>query len=372
MLRRVLVLVVALVGGPSAFPAGAQISEPGAQGVAGRLTGRVSDTSSAALPGVTVTITSDMLRQPAILITDEVGRYTSPLLPAGRYTVGFELGGFEPQQREGIEIRAGEVVVLDRQLLVAAVTENVEVVASAPPPPAPFPKFEAPPAPKVMPVPTEALASVCGPGQPEGDTMRVGSVLGHRDEKNRTVFGARDILLLDIGADFGAAVGQNYVVRRRFRLGDKTAPLKDATFGEQTAALVQVVETQPATSIAVVVYTCGELYAGDALEPFDPLPLLGASASGAPRFDDPARIIFGEHGVSMAAPKQLMVIDRGTAQGAERGQRLTVFRRVQGEQGPVSTIADAVVIAVREHSATIRIERSSDAVSVGDLVALHR
>ena len=34
--------------------------------------------------------------------------------------------------------------------------------------------------------------------------------------------------------------------------------------------------------------------------------------------------------------------------------------------------ADAVVIAVREHSATIRIERSSDAVAIGDLVALHR
>jgi hypothetical protein len=74
----------------------------------------------------------------------------------------------------------------------------------------------------------------------------------------------------------------------------------------------------------------------------------------------------------MAAPKQLMVIDRGALHGAARGQRLTIFRRVQGERGPVSTIADAVVIAVREHSATIRIERSSDAVSVGDLVALHR
>jgi hypothetical protein len=121
-----------------------------------------------------------------------------------------------------------------------------------------------------------------------------------------------------------------------------------------------------------VVYTCGELYAGDSIEPFDPLPLLSAQPSGAPRFEDPARIIFGEHGQAMGAPKQLMVIDRGMADGAERGQRLTIFRRVQGERGPVSTIADAVVIAVREHSATIRIERSSDAVSIGDLVALHR
>jgi hypothetical protein len=343
-----------------------------AQAITGRLTGRVADASGAALPGVTVTISSDMLRQPVVVITDEVGRYNSPPLPAGRYLVSFELSGFEPYSRPGVEVRAGEVVVLDRQLVVGAVTENVEVVAAAPPPPVPFPPFEAPPPPKIMPVPTEALASVCGPGQPSAENLTLGSIVGHRDEKARTVFGVRDILLLDIGADFGATVGQNYVVRRRFRVGDRSAPPSQASFGEQTAALVQVVETSAAMSTAVVVYTCGELYAGDSIEPFEPLPLLSARLSGAPRFDEPARIIFGDHGQAMGAPKQLMVIDRGTADGAARGQRLTVFRRLQGDRGPVSTVADAVVVAVREHSATIRIERSSDAVSIGDLVALHR
>ena len=67
-----------------------------------------------------------------------------------------------------------------------------------------------------------------------------------------------------------------------------------------------------------------------------------------------------------------MVIDRGAAQGAERGQRLTVFRRSLGERGPVVQVADAIIIAVRPESATIRIERASDAVTIGDLVALHR
>lgn len=348
------------------------VSSASAQTIQGRLTGRVSDASGAALPGVTVTIASDRIAQPVVLITDEVGRYNSPLLPAGTYAVSFELAGFEPRSREGIEVRAGEVVVLDRHLVVGAVTENVEVVASAPPAPKPFPRFEAPPPPKITPVPNEALASVCGPGQPDAENLTLGTIIGHRDEKNRLIFGVRDVLLLDIGSDFGATVGQNYVVRRRFRVGDKYLPLKHAAFGEHTAALVQVVETSPATSIAVVVYTCGELYAGDTIEPFEPLPLLSAQAAGTPHFDDPAHVIFGEHGLSMGAPRQLMVIDRGAAHGAERGQRLTIFRRVQGERGPVSTVADAVVIAVREHSATIRIERASDAVTIGDLVALHR
>ena len=343
-----------------------------AQTAQGRLTGRVSDASGGALPGVTVTVASDRIGQPVILITDEVGRYNSPLLPAGVYVVSFELAGFEPRTRERIEIRAGDVVVLDRHLVVGAITENVEVVAPAPPPPKPFPRFEAPPAPKITPVPTEALASVCGPGQPDAANLTLGTIIGHRDDKNRHIFGVRDLLLLDIGSDFGASVGQNYVVRRRFRVGDKSAPAKHAAFGEYTSALVQVVETAAATSTAVVVYMCGELYAGDTIEPFDPLPLLSAQDAGTPRFDEPAHIIFGEDGLAMGATRQLMVIDRGAAHGAERGQRLTIFRRVQGERGPVSTIADAVVIAVRENSATIRIERASDAVSIGDLVALHR
>jgi hypothetical protein len=360
MLSRVILLV--LLSATSAW----------AQDVLGRLTGRVSDASGGALPGVTVTMASDSLQQPVILVTDEVGRYNSPQLPPGTYAVSFELAGFEPHTRERIDLRAGEVIVLDRNLRVGSVTESVEVVASAPPPPKPFPPFTAPPAPKVMPIPAEALASVCGPGKPDPTNIALGTIVGHRDEKNRHIFGVRDVLLLDIGSDFGATVGQNYVVRRRFRTDDQGVSLKEAAYGEQTAALVQVVETTPAMATAVVVYTCGELFAGDTIEAFEPLPLLSARLEGTPRFDDPGHVVFGEHGRSMGAPRQLMVIDRGSAQGAERGQRLTIFRRVQGERGPLSAVADAVVIAVREHSATIRIERASDAVLIGDLVALHR
>ncbi len=343
-----------------------------AQNLQPRLTGRVTDGSGAALPGVTVTIASDRVSTPVVLITDEVGRYTSPPLPEGTYAVSFELGGFEPHTRERVVLREGEVVILDRQLVVGAVTESVEVVATAPPPPVPFPPFEPPPPIETQPVPKELLASVCGPGRPEADSLSLGTVLGHRDQKNRHIFGASDVIVTDIGADFGAAVGQNYVVRRRFRIGDKHVPLEQASFGEQTAGLIQVVQTTPEHSIAVVVYACGELYAGDTIEAFDPLPMLSARTLGTPQFDEPAHIIFGDHGQEMGAPKQLMVIDRGSADGTLRGQRLTVFRRVLGARGPVSRIADGIVVAVREQSATIRIERASDAVTVGDLVALYR
>jgi len=341
------------------------------------LTGRVTDGSGAALPGVTVTVTPVAGGAPSSTVTDGVGQFLSAPLAAGDYTVGFSLSGFAPQSRQGITLRPGDVFLLDQQLGLASLTESVQVVAAAPvppPPPAPLPpvKLEAPKRPEPVPVPKELLASVCGPGRPTDAALSIGKLLAHRDEPSRTLYGNGDVLLLDIGTDVGLVPGQNLVVRRRFRVGDKAQPRHRASFGEQTAGLIQVVETGPLSSVAVVVYTCGELFAGDVVEPFDALPLMTARALGTPQFDDPAHIVLGEHGQTLGATRALMVIDRGAAAGAERGQRITIFRRVLGDRGPVRPIADAIIVAVRSESATIRIERTSDAVSVGDLVALHR
>jgi hypothetical protein len=67
-----------------------------------------------------------------------------------------------------------------------------------------------------------------------------------------------------------------------------------------------------------------------------------------------------------------MVIDRGIMQGVQRGQQLTIFRRVDARSGPLNILGDGVIVAVRADSATIRIERATDAVMVGDQVAIHR
>jgi hypothetical protein len=350
-------------------------STAAAQNDQGRVTGRVTDGSGGALPGVTVTVAGPGLKAPITVITDDVGQYLTPPLKPDVYVLSFQLSGFETRTSPQVPVRAGEVFMLDRQLDLASLEETVTVVAPVPPPP-PKPEplrlepVRKPPQP--VPVPRETLASVCGPAQPSDALYAMGHIVAHRDDPKRQLYGNGDVLLVDVGSDFGMKVGQNYVVRRRFRIGDKGLPLKQATFGEQTSGLVQIVEAAADTSSAVVVYSCGEFMAGDVIQPFDALPIVSARNSGKPQFDEPAKIIFGDEGASMAAPKRLMVIDRGASQGVQRGQRLTVFRRVLGDHGPVSTIADAIIVAVGTESSTIRIERSSDVVSVGDMVALHR
>ena len=369
-------LTVALLGAAAPVVLGAQPAPDGA-----RLTGRVTDGSGAALPGVTVTLRPAGAGAPTTLVTDGVGQYVSPVLPPDVYAVSFDLTGFEARTRSGLELRQGELFILDQQLGLASLAETVQVIADAPvpppappppPPPAPPVRLSAPKRPEPIPVPAEALASVCGPGQASDVSLTIGHLVAHRDQPGRRLYGRGDVLVVDIGADLGLEAGQNLVVRRRFLTGDRTRQFMRSSGGEQTAGLIQIVEAGTTTSVAVVVYACGELFAGDTVEPFDALPMWTAQGLRTPQFDDPAHVILGEHGQTLGAPRQLMVIDRGAAQGAERGQRITIFRRSLGDQGPVVQVADAIIVAVRSESATIRIERASDAVSVGDLVALHR
>jgi hypothetical protein len=341
-----------------------------AQTEQGRISGRVTDGSGAALPGVTVTVKAAALATPAAAVTDGVGQYLSPTLRPGTYSVTFELSGFESRTVPSVQLRAGEVFILDRQLGLAEFAETVDVVAAAPVLTAP-PKLEPPPRPRAKPVPKEVLASVCGPTQPRSTDPAIGRLVGSQNEPDRELFGAADLLLLDVGTDAGVQLGQNLVVRRLFRVGDDSLPLKQASFGEGAAGLIQVVEVSTATATAVVVYACGEFYVGDAVEPFDALPMWTARAGGTPHYDDPGQVMFGDQRRVLGGPSDLMVMNRGVAHGVERGQRVTIFRRPRGN-GPVLNVADAIVVAVRDEAATIRIERVSDAVMVGDLVALHR
>src|SRR2546426_589514 len=65
-----------------------------AQGGDGSLRGTVKDSQGGALPGVTVTATSDVLLSPNIGVTDGSGNYRLINLPPGTFTVTAELAGF--------------------------------------------------------------------------------------------------------------------------------------------------------------------------------------------------------------------------------------------------------------------------------------
>jgi hypothetical protein len=97
------------------------------------LTGIVSDSSGAVLPGVSVEAKSPVLiEQTRSAVTDETGRYRIVDLRPGTYSVSFTLPGFATVIREGIELSGTFIANVDAQLRVGAVAESVTVTGETP------------------------------------------------------------------------------------------------------------------------------------------------------------------------------------------------------------------------------------------------
>lgn len=99
----------------------------------GQLSGTVTDTDKAPLPGVSVTITSPSLMLPRMAtVTNENGLYRFFSLPSGTYKVTFEISGFTSVVREGIIISAARTVTLDMALQQGAIEQSITVTGQSP------------------------------------------------------------------------------------------------------------------------------------------------------------------------------------------------------------------------------------------------
>lgn len=97
----------------------------------GSITGQVTDTSGAAVPGASVTVTNEATQAKRVVGTDSAGIYDVPSLIPGVYTVTIEAKGFQASQRKGVELQVQQAARLDFQLQVGAVTQVVEVSSAA-------------------------------------------------------------------------------------------------------------------------------------------------------------------------------------------------------------------------------------------------
>src|SRR5882762_6648667 len=98
----------------------------------GAIDGRVTDNTSAVLPGVTVTISGAALMGTRVATTNEQGGYRFVAVPPGEYTVAFELSGFAPLKRTEVRVDLGFTATLTVQMALGAVSENVTVTGASP------------------------------------------------------------------------------------------------------------------------------------------------------------------------------------------------------------------------------------------------
>jgi hypothetical protein len=99
-----------------------------AQGNAGSVTGTVTDTTGAAIPNATVSISNPVSGLNRSITSDAAGRYTFPNLPFNRYHVQANAPGFAVAATDA-EVRNGNANTIDLHMTVGAASQEVTVEA---------------------------------------------------------------------------------------------------------------------------------------------------------------------------------------------------------------------------------------------------
>jgi hypothetical protein len=103
------------------------------QSIRPSVTGVVTDSSGAVLPGVTVEIASpELIERVRVAVTDGSGTFRITELEAGLYTVTFTLPGFSTVRREGLALSGSMTATVNAELRVGTLAETILVTGDSP------------------------------------------------------------------------------------------------------------------------------------------------------------------------------------------------------------------------------------------------
>ena len=97
----------------------------------GGITGTVTDSSGAAIPGASVTVTNTATRGTRNTTTNAEGLYTFPAVPPGSYELKVELQGFKTAEIRSFKVDVQQTVRVDVPLQVGALDETVTVIGKS-------------------------------------------------------------------------------------------------------------------------------------------------------------------------------------------------------------------------------------------------
>ncbi|HEX3105341.1 MAG TPA: carboxypeptidase-like regulatory domain-containing protein, partial [Terriglobales bacterium] len=102
------------------------------QSTAGRIVGRVSDTTGAVVSGVTVTLTNVATGVSRSATTNDTGDYNFVEVTPGNYRVEYLLQGFKKELRTNLVLEINQVLTLNATLQPGGTQETVDVSSEAP------------------------------------------------------------------------------------------------------------------------------------------------------------------------------------------------------------------------------------------------
>ena len=97
------------------------------------ITGRVTDSSGASVPGATITVSNVSRGIKRAVTADGQGEYVVALLPpAGDYSLTITKAGFKTVSRNGLVLQTAQVAEIDTSLSVGNVDQSVTVTSAEP------------------------------------------------------------------------------------------------------------------------------------------------------------------------------------------------------------------------------------------------
>ena len=103
----------------------------GAQSNRGAITGTVSDSAGALVPGVQVVLTNSETGAKSDTVTTGTGNYSLLQLPVGTYTLAVEKAGFSKYEQTNIQVQVAVTTRVDVVLKVGSAAESVTVTAES-------------------------------------------------------------------------------------------------------------------------------------------------------------------------------------------------------------------------------------------------
>ncbi len=158
-------------------------------------------------------------------------------------------------------------------------------------------------------------------------------IIGGQDEADKFFYTQNDFMYINMGNDKGVNVGDVFaVVRPRGALKSKWSK-KDLGFYVQELGAVEVVNVKSDVSVVRVKTSCDNMLLGDLVElvPVRTSPSVVENRSTFNRFGDPSgkatgRVLMGRDNQEMITRDQIAYVDLGADDNVKVGDRLTVFR----------------------------------------------
>ena len=125
-------------------------------------------------------------------------------------------------------------------------------------------------------------------------------------------------------------------------------------------------------SLATIEHACDAVQLNDYLEPFA-LPAVPSALPGRPpaQRSNYGRVLSGTDNRATFGKGEYVMVDRGSDHGVALGAQFVVYRDKLEADNFLFELADAVAVDVRPETATLRVTRAIDGVTVEDPQTTH-